>query len=138
MAEEVQRLIFLDSSVLIEYFKKTNKQNSFFYKLQLQQITKGFLISGVVQLEIYKGVNAKQKAFWDNLLHDLILVPFSAIATLQAIKITQELKLKRRTIELGDLIIAATASALNIPLATINTQHFTGISVLNIITPESL
>gem|GEM_PF-7089198 len=29
MAEEIQRLIFLDSSVLIEYFRKTKKEKHY-------------------------------------------------------------------------------------------------------------
>ncbi len=36
MAEKVEGLIGIDSSVLIEYFRKTNKENSFLFKLLLE------------------------------------------------------------------------------------------------------
>jgi len=138
MAEEIQRLIFLDSSVLIEYFRKSQKEKSFFYKLQVNQGYSGFLISGVVQLEIYYGITPQQKPFWDNLFQDLILVPFSTNATQEAIKISAALKLKRRNIGMADLIIASTASSMKLPLATINVQHFADIPGLDIITPDSI
>ncbi len=138
MAEEIHRLVFLDSSVLIEYFRKSNKANSFFYLLQSAQGYNGFLVSGVVHIEIFRGINLKQKAFWENLFQDLMFAPFGVKATNEAIKIEQELKLKRRSLPIADLIIAATASSLNIPLATLNTQHFINISGLSIITPDSL
>ena len=64
MVEEDQRLIFLDSFVLIEYFRKTKKENSFLYTLQLEQGYQGFPFSAVVKIEIYKGVNNRQKMFW--------------------------------------------------------------------------
>ena len=124
MVEEDQRLIFLDSFVLIEYFRKTKKENSFLYTLQLEQGYQGFPFSAVVKIEIYKGVNNRQKMFWDNLFEDLIYVPVNKKATETAIKIQNDLKLKRRSLALADLIIAAVAISANTPLATLNTQHF--------------
>src|SRR5260221_2131559 len=137
MAEEIQRLICLDSSVLIEYFRKTKKERSFFYRLQLQQGYNGFLISGVIQIEIFRGSNYKQKLFWENLFQDLILVPFGIKATQSALEIISELRLKRRELPIADLIIAATASSLNLPLATLNKKHFTDIDGLQLLTPDS-
>ncbi|MEP6514066.1 MAG: type II toxin-antitoxin system VapC family toxin [Parafilimonas sp.] len=138
MAEEIQRLVFLDSSVLIEFFRKTQKENSFFYNLQIKEGYQGFLISGIVQMEIYRGLDSKQKLFWDNLFEDLILVPFGIKATQEAVRISLELKSKRRSLAIPDLIIAATASSLNTPLATLNEKHFFDIDGLTIITPSSL
>jgi tRNA(fMet)-specific endonuclease VapC len=137
MAEEIQRLIFLDSSVLIEYFRKTKKQKSFFYQLQLQQGYSGFLISGVIQIEIFQGSNYKQKFFWENLFQDLILVPFGIKATQSTLEIISELRLKRRGLPIADLIIAGTALSLNLPLATLNKKHFTDIDGLQLLTPDS-
>jgi tRNA(fMet)-specific endonuclease VapC len=138
MAEENQRLIFLDSSVLIEYFRKTKKENSFFYKLQFEQGYMGFLFSSVVQIEIYEGVNNKQKDFWDNLFEDLIFVPITKKATEAAIKIQKELKLKRRKLTLGDLIIATAALTFKTPVATLNARHFLDIDDLSVVTPNSI
>jgi tRNA(fMet)-specific endonuclease VapC len=138
MAEENQRLIFLDSSVLIEYFRKTKKENSFFYNLQFKQGYQGFLFSCVVQIEIYEGVNSKQKQFWDNLFEDLIYVPITKKAAETAIKIQKDLRNKKRKLELGDLLIAAVALSFKTPVATLNTQHFLDIDGLSVVTPNSL
>lgn len=138
MAKELQRLICLDSSVLIEYFRKGKKENSFLYKLLYTKKTPGFVISGVVKLEIFAGVNEKQKQFWDNLFEDLMIAPFDRKAINEALFIQRELKKKKRNIEIPDLIIASTAKTLNFSLATINESHFSDISGLSIITPSSL
>lgn len=138
MAEELQRLVFLDSSVLIEYFRKGKKENSFFYKLIGTNRFNGFLVSGIVKLEIYAGVNEKQKLFWNNLFEDLILRPFDLKNIKDALIIQSELKTGKRKIAIPDLMIAATAKTLDLPLATINESHFADISGLSIITPASL
>ncbi len=51
MAEEVEGLIGIDSSVLIEYFRKTKKENSFLFKL-LHRDFQGFVASIIVHYEI--------------------------------------------------------------------------------------
>jgi len=138
MAEEDKRLIFLDSSVLIEYFRKSKKENTFFYNLQFMQEYRGFICSGVVQLVVYEGVNDKQRQFWDNLFEDFLYAPFGKKANETALQIQQQLKSQKRKLELADLIIAATALSLNTPLATLNTRHFININGLSVITPLSL
>lgn len=138
MVKEGEGLIFLDSSVLIEYFRKTRKENSFLFSLQSNDEFKGFLASVVVQLEIYRGSNSQQNAFWENLFEDFIVVPFGAKTCLQAVEISKELKQKNKMIPLADIMIAATALSLNIPLATVNEKHFATIDNLHIISPTSL
>lgn len=138
MAEEDQRLVFLDSSVLIEYFRKTKKENSFFYKLQFEQDYHGFLFSAVVEIGIYEGVNNKQKSFWDNLFEDFIFTPITKKITQTAIKIQNDLRIKRRKLQLADLFIAAAALSSKTPLATLNVNHFLDIDGLSIITPNSI
>lgn len=57
-----QELILLDTSVLIEYFRKEDKRNSYFYKLTVS--TKmAFAISVISEFEILIGATAQQQQF---------------------------------------------------------------------------
>ena len=137
MAEEIQRLTFVDSFVLIEYFRKSKKENSFFYTL-LNKNFQGFPASVVVHFEIYKGANDVQMIYWDNLFEDILIVPYNQSMNKKSLGIYQQLKKARKSIEFQDLIIAATALFSNSPLATINKKHFENIEGLELITPAAI
>lgn len=137
MAEEIQRLICLDTTVLIDYFRKSKKENSFIFKL-IEAEFQGFLVPIVFHFEIYKGANEIQVNYWNNLFADFLIIPYSQIINNESIKIHKQLKLIRKSIEFKDLIIAATAKSNNHPLATINKKHFDNIEGLNLITPDDL
>jgi predicted nucleic acid-binding protein len=50
-----------------------------------------------------------------------------------AVRINRALKIKRKQIDLADLLIASTAIAYNLPFSTLNRKHFDRIEELNII-----
>ena len=54
-------LICLDTSVLIDYFRKENKSKTFFFKLAKDH---RFAISVLTKFEILVGSNEQQKEFW--------------------------------------------------------------------------
>lgn len=54
-------MILLDTSVLIDYFRKVNKQNSLFF--QLAQNSSGFAISAITKYEIEVGAKPQDMAF---------------------------------------------------------------------------
>lgn len=135
MAEELQRLINLHSSVLIEHFRKSKKEKSFFYKLT-QEDFQGFIVSVIVHREIYKGATIEQVPLWDNLVEDFIILPYALTVDTVSL-IFKRLKKNRKSVELEDLIIAATSKSSNVPLATINERHFNAIEGLHLITPSS-
>jgi tRNA(fMet)-specific endonuclease VapC len=137
LAEEIQRLINIDTSVLIEYFRKSEKSNSFFVRL-LNKKFQGFLVSVAVHFEIYQGINNLQVNYWDNLFSDFLLLPYNENVNKHSIEVYKQLKKKRRSIEFKDLMIAATAKANKYPLATLNKRHFDQIEGLDLITPDDL
>ena len=49
------KIILLDTGILIDYFRKTNKQNSIFHKLVAQYFVFG--ISVITHFEILRGSN---------------------------------------------------------------------------------
>jgi predicted nucleic acid-binding protein len=56
------KLILLDTNVLIDYFRKTKKENTFFHLLSGLNIP--FSVSVITHFEILRGVNEKQEKFW--------------------------------------------------------------------------
>ena len=131
----MEGLICIDSSVLIEYFRKKNKAETLLPKLSLKY--SGFAVPSVVHFEIYTGSTPQQTEYWNNLFSDFLVLPFTDSISNKAILIMKELKKIRITMEFKDLIIAASASNHNFPLATINEKHFNKIKGLQLITPFS-
>ena len=58
-----RKIILLDTSILIEYFRKTNKSKSLLFKLS-EQKAYSFAVSAITQFEIYTGSNKTQQEFW--------------------------------------------------------------------------
>lgn len=124
-------LVLLDTSILIDYFRKTDKNNSIWISLIHQDFQ--FAISVVTKFEIYAGAGTKQIEFWDNVFEKISVIPFDELCTNTAVKINENLKKKRKQIGIADLFIAATALTHNIPMATINKKHFERVHELIIL-----
>jgi predicted nucleic acid-binding protein len=54
-------MIFLDTSVLIDYYRKQDKTKSFLH--QLAQIHTDFAVSVVVEYEVFHGIKLTQQPF---------------------------------------------------------------------------
>jgi len=117
-----EKIVLLDTSVLIDYFRKKDKDKTFLIYL-IDRFDK-ICISSVVEFEIYAGATGQQLAFWKTVLQELKVISFDSTAAHAAVLIQNQLKAKRKTIDKADLFIAATALANNIPIATLNRKHF--------------
>jgi predicted nucleic acid-binding protein len=124
------KIILVDTSVLIDYFRKADKENAALVAIVKQGYT--YCISSVTEYEIYRGALLGQIAFWDNLLQKVEVLPFDKAASRIAVNINAELKRKRKQIEIADLFIAATAVANDLKLATLNKKHFDRIEALSL------
>lgn len=131
----MENLICLDSSPLIDYYRKKIKEKTFFYKL-IRTYT-GFVLPVTAHFEILRGSNVNQHAFWQNIFSDLLIIPYQPYINETAILIVNRLKAKRKTIDFKDLLIAATSLHYNYRLATLNEKHFDNIEGLDLITPSS-
>jgi tRNA(fMet)-specific endonuclease VapC len=127
-------LICLDSSILIDYFRKTQKENSFFFELSNQYSS--FAVSIITEFEILCGSNQNQKEFWTELFRNILVIPFDNKSNEEAIQIFQELKRNGKMIDIPDLFIGATAKAYNLKLATLNEKDFSQISSLELLTKK--
>ena len=125
------KMILVDTSVLIELFRKTDKDNALLVSLVKQGY--GYCISAVTEYEIYRGAFLEQMTYWDNLLKKVQVLPFDKATARIAVDINVELKRKRKQIAVPDLFIAATAIQYNFRLATLNKKHFERIEELTLI-----
>ena len=96
-------LICLDTSVLIDYFRKTNKKKSFL--AELTQKYSHFAVS---------------------------IIPFDINSNIEAISMYKTLKKEGNLIDI-DLFISPTAKAHNLKIATLNVKHFNRIHGLNLV-----
>jgi len=128
MADNV---ILVDSSILIDYYRKTNKANAVWVSL----IDKGyeFAISAITKYELYSGATQSQITFWDSILMAISVMPFDEGCVDTAVQINAVFKQKRKQIDLADLFIAATAMTNNLPITTLNKKHFERIDGLSVV-----
>ena len=128
------KIALLDTSILIDYFRKKDKSKTLL--VYLSDHFEKFCISSIIEFEVYAGATGEQLSFWENILKEINVVPFDSKAAHAAVTIQAQLKGKRKTIDKADLFIAATAVANNIPLATLNLKHFELIDGLEIISSK--
>ena len=124
-------MILLDSSVLIEMFRKKDKQKTFFF--HLSQMNDDFAISVITHYEVFCGSNYLQEDFWNDFLDLISILPFDIDSSNEAVKIYRDLKKANKLIDLADIMIAATAVANKMSLATINIDHFSRVKDLKLI-----
>jgi tRNA(fMet)-specific endonuclease VapC len=125
------QIVLADTSVMIDYFRKTNKNKA--QLITLAQQGYAFCISAITEYAIYSGATPAQLPFWNELLKKVQVIPFDQAAVKTAVEINRRLKYKRKQIDLADLFIAAIAVSHNLPLATLNKKHFDRIEELEII-----
>ena len=125
------KTIMIDTSILIDFYRKTDKNNSVWIELVKQNYQ--FAISAITKYEIFSGASEGQLKYWNDVLQAIIIIPFDETTVDHAVVINSVLKSKRKQIALADLFIAATAVSHNLPFATLNRKHFDRIVGLMII-----
>lgn len=124
-------MILLDSSILVELFRSAKKENTMFYKLANEE--NHFGISIITHYEVFAGSNEKQDSFWKEFTAAIDILDFDLKSSEQAVKIYKQLKKTNKLIDLADILIAATAISNDLPIATLNLNHFERIKDLSII-----
>lgn len=124
------KVICLDTSILIDYFRKKNKGKTFFFKLAREY---RFAISVITKFEILNGSDEDQKEFWNQLFSRFRIIPLDEREVEVASEIIKKLRSQNKLIELPDILIGATAIAHGLKLATLNKAHFERIENLSLI-----
>ncbi len=125
------KIVLANTSILIDYFRKTDKSKSTLVKLFDEG--NDFCISAITEYEIYSGTTELQTAFWKEMLKMTMVIAFDQSIVTVAVKINKALKLKSKQIAIADLFIASTAVANNLPLATLNKKHFERVDELQLL-----
>lgn len=126
-----EKIVLADTSILIDFFRKTDKENSTLIALVRQGYE--FSISAITEYEIYSGAPVSQQDYWQDFLKHTQVLPFDKNVVKVAVDINNALKRKRKQIDIADLFIAATAVSNDLPFATLNMKHFARIENLQIV-----
>lgn len=119
-------MILLDTSILIEFYRKKEKSGTIFYKLfdENQKLS----VSTITVFEIYRGATKQQEHLWDLIFEKITVLPFEE----DAAKLYQQLKSLNRLIDLPDLLIASIGISCDLPLATLNLRDFSRVPGLTL------
>jgi tRNA(fMet)-specific endonuclease VapC len=128
-------IVCLDTSILIDFFRKKNKENSAFFKLT--QNHSNFAVSTITEFEIYTGSTKEQIPFWDSFFDAVTVLPFDSETAKKAVEISKDLNSRNKRIEIPDIFIATTAIRFGFKLATLNRKHFERIHSLELILSDS-
>ena len=124
--------VLVDTSVVIAYFRKRDKQKTFFRQLA---VSYPLAISNITKFELDIGIyNHEQYHKFQAIYAELDILPLSLNCTDRAAILYQRLKADNQLIEITDLLIAATALTYNLPLATLNPKHFERFEELECLT----
>ena len=125
------KVVLVDTSILIDYYRKTDKEKSIWISLVRQGYS--FAVSAVTKYEIYAGATLNQLKFWDTVFEAITVMPLDELSVDTAVTVNAALKRKRKQIDMADLFIASTAVAHSLPLVTLNRKHFERIDTLKLI-----
>ena len=84
------KIILVDTSILIDYYRKTDKNNSYWITLVRQGYS--VAISAITRYEIYSGATAGQLSFWDAVLQAITVFPLDKVTVDTAVIINTTLK----------------------------------------------
>ena len=122
------RKILIDTSILIDYFRKVDKSETKLMKIYKSYET--IFISSVTAFELLSGVNKKNRTATEKILSGLNIIPFDKEIAKKAAKIYRKLKRKNKIIQMRDIFIGATAIYAGLPIKTLNKKHFKRIENL--------
>lgn len=80
-----EKMIMVDTSILIDFYRRTNKNKSVWLSLVKEDYHFG--ISAITKYEIYSGATQNQLQFWDNVLQLVEVFPLDEAAVNTAVNI---------------------------------------------------
>jgi tRNA(fMet)-specific endonuclease VapC len=125
------RRILIDTSLVIDYLRSTDKEKSQFIKL----FKKNELCLSVISIfELYNGATSEiKKKDIEIICNDIETIDFDLKTAKLSSQIYLDLRNKNKIIEFRDILISATAIQNDLPIATLNKKHFERIDNLQII-----
>ena len=84
--------LMVDTNILIDYFRKTNKQNS--RLIQHFEVYETLCISSVTEFEVISGSTEAQLQFWNQMLGRMRVLDFDSRVARQAVEILKTTQVK--------------------------------------------
>lgn len=121
----------IDTSIFIEFLRKRDKSKTILASLPNST---SLFVSAVTVYELMMGATDLQKK---NdvaiLLEGVPVLPFNNDVSLKAAEIYHNLRRRNQLIEFRDIFIAATAINFQLPIKTLNLEHFQRIETLELV-----
>jgi tRNA(fMet)-specific endonuclease VapC len=118
----------IDTSIFIEYLRSKDRINTALTKLPSEAV---LYVSSITVFELYSGAtDIKKRQDIDTLLQGVFILPLNTDIAKNAGFIYQDLRRRGNMIEVTDILIAATALENDLPIKTLNTNHFQRIPAL--------
>lgn len=125
------RRILIDTSILVGYLKRKEKENTILYNLY--QSCEDMCVSAITVFEVFYGCDPEHAPLIAQLFEGFTIIPFDAEVARVASQEYQRLKDQQAQIEVRELVLGATAIAKDIPLATLNAKPFKKLSNIKIV-----
>jgi len=123
--------VVIDASVFIKHWRSKNRNDSLLSQLIRQQ--RRLYVAAVAKYEVLTGVKEEDLEEWQEIFESIVVLAFDESTVMIARDICQQLKKENKMIDLGDILIAATAVANGLPLATLNRNHFERVRGLELV-----
>jgi tRNA(fMet)-specific endonuclease VapC len=121
----------IDTSIFVEYLRSKDRTNTALAKLPTETV---LYVSSITAFELYSGAtDIKKRQDIDTLLQGVFILPLNTDIAKNAGFIYQDLRRRGNMIEVTDILIAATALENDLPIKTLNTNHFQRIPGLVIL-----
>jgi len=130
----VEKIICLDTTVLMDFYRMSKKEYSFLYNISKH--SSQFTVSIFSQYQIYLRLHKpSHRDYWDDFFQRVITIPFNEEVREIAVPLHQSLKKKGITVKMQDIVIAASALLFDSRLATMDERKYSFIEDLELIAP---
>lgn len=122
--------IIIDTSILIDYFRKQDKEKTALIKLAKSY---DLSISAITEFEWLVGFKDDLLTFGKEIIKNIEIINFDSKSAEKAREIFNKLKKKNKLIDIKDILIASACLSNNLPIATFNKEHFERIEDIELI-----
>lgn len=125
------RKALIDTSTIIDHLRKSDKQKSMLFNIADRV---DLFVSSITVFELYAGAtDERKKKDIENIINAVEVIPFSTDIAKEAGSLYISLKKENRMLEIRDIFIAATAATFNLPIVTLNREHFERIKKIELL-----
>ena len=123
--------VVIDADVFIRHWRTKSNRETLFEQLNKQY--RNLFVSAVAKYEVFVGVAEKDRDEWEMLFNRVIVLAFDDATIETARGVFRQLKRENKMIVISDILIASTAMVNDLPLATLNRDHFERIRGLRLV-----